>query len=270
VTLPNYILRRYSEPGGVRLAKRVELVPVAGVCPVCHLNIIWRKFNGTEQVDGVWQNEQYYHYVCRPRPESYVEYGPPSRRDDDKVPQGNLDNEEYRYWIGTSERDYLFAMCRACRKSKYGKLERQQHFKDPDFLVNGDPCTTRLVKAYKKLMDSTLCLVCKEKRWGRSRWGVPLCESSECIRKWKFSQDEYLALKFQLELQVKKSDFLKRKAEGKEPLVIPPPRMGEFVILPNDKPTNRSYCHHCNMFTDAPAHTEIHMHAVMKGEIYED
>lgn len=262
MTLPNYILRRYSEPGGVRLPKRITLEPIAGICPVCEKNVLFRKFNGTEQVDGCQQNGAFYHYVCRPRP-AYNEYGPPARHDDDRVPPGNLSNEEYRYWIGCSESDYIFAMCRACRKSRYGKLEREQHFKDPDFLVNGDPCTTRLVNAYKQLADSTLCLICKEKRYGRARWGVPLCESSDCIRKWKFGQERYIMLEHQLELQVKKAEFHKRKAEGKE-------RMGEFVIISGDKPTTRAYCPSCRMFTDAPAHAELHMHGVATGEIYED
>jgi len=265
MALPNYILQRFSKPGGVRLAKKEEYVPIAGICPICLRNVIWRKYvsGGAEQVDGVYQNGVYYHWQCRPS--TYEVYGPP-KVDDAKVPAGNLDNEEYRYWVGGPQEDYVFAMCRACKKCKYGKPERQQHFKDPDFLVNGDPCTTQLVNAYKYLMESKLCLVCKQNRYNRSRWGVPLCEQPECLRKWKFSTDKYIALEFQLELQRKKQAFHDRKAAG----TLHSPKMGEFTVLPSDKPTRLPWCKYCQMFTDNTIHAEIHMDKIGRGEIIED
>jgi hypothetical protein len=262
VTLPNYILRRYSEPGGVRLAKRIQLENTAGICPTCLKNVVFRKFNGTEQVDGVNQNGTFYHYTCRPRPQSWEEYGTPARTvDDGKVPLGNLSNEEYRYWVGSQYEGYVFAMCRACKKSKYGKHEREAHFRDPDFLVNGEQCTTRLVNAYKMLDHMTLCLVCKEKRYNQSMYGVPLCRRAECIKKWKFSTDRYIMLEHQLELQIKKQEFHQRK--GRE-------RMGEFVILPPDKATTEIWCPHCHMTVSNPAHAEHHMDMIERGEICED
>jgi hypothetical protein len=101
-----------------------------------------------------------------------------------QVPQGNLIEDDYRYWkgfaISTANADE--GTCRWCQllfKSRPRMLEHH----------NKGNCKQHLAALYRyaKLSSKAqhYCLACKRETTG-ARWGIPLCDSAECISSWKF------------------------------------------------------------------------------------
>ena len=236
MTLPSHILRRFVCSGGVRLAKRASIEPEqAGICPTCHQPVLRKKMLAVWQVDGICKNDIYFHYGCQP----YTQIDPWYRRgDEDKIEmKGNLDPEEYRYWIGFRDEYSHWAMCRCCGKQVYSKEDRIKHFRDPDYLVGTNQCSTRLVLAYKKMLASQACAACKKPRFGKEKWGVPLCEQASCVNHWKFNQYAiYIRLKYELSEQAKRAG----------------------TDFPPEKQTIRVYCQMCRLYEDSVNHAEIH------------
>jgi len=272
MSLPDYILRRYVHAGGVRLPKRELLESeIAGTCPKCSKVVVWKKMLSGRQVDGRWWRGDYFHFGCAtPDEESDFatwQNGWLSRRERAEagiiVPKGNLEPEEYRYWVGSdlAPADSRWALCRCCRTSTYGKDQRIAHFRDPDFMVGGDQCSTRLVNAYKKMAGITICLVCKQDRKGKEKWGVPLCGSPTCEKAWKFAQDRYISIELELRRQKAAAEFEENRKKGK---------IVKAFIDCGDKPTSRPYCEACRMFADNEAHYECHRQKVIRGEIHAD
>ena len=189
MTLPIYFLRRLGMPRGHRLTSSKPPEEVVGTCPACHKPVFRKTFLGVKQVTGIYHGTDYYHYGCQP----IQEWETYHRHQSDKVrvELGNLSQEEYRYWIGYVAKASTWAQCRACRTVTYSAREREEHFKDKNFLVGGNQCTVRLVNAYKIMLTSTLCVVCKQQRWGGQKWGVPLCDRPECEKLWKFDMTKW-------------------------------------------------------------------------------
>ena len=166
------------------------------VCPVCLQSI-----KGT---DWVYRQAQHIHKICekafeagvrgvRPLPPSSLETNRRARRRagfhktvGTTVPDGNLGDSEYRFWVGVKEDCSMFAMCRACRMSVYGEKERENHKKDEKLHVAGMACTQQLIEVYKRLLTDGRCVVCNGYTKGK-KWGVPLC-GEKCEEIWKFSQ----------------------------------------------------------------------------------
>lgn len=248
MTIPAYILRRFVAPGGVRLAKRADFTDIAGECPTCHNPVIWKKFQSSRQLEGVDRNGHVYHYGCQPFTRVYPGEDPwcTDQAEKKAILPGNLDVEEYRYWIGFKDRASLYAKCRCCGTEVYGPKDRAKHFRDSDFLIGTNQCTTRLVLAYKQLLDiSTSCIVCKKQRFNQQKWGVPLCEQPECINGWKFDTHAlYVGLRARLH------DQARRALEGLEP-----EKKKAIVIC---GVPGRVYCEGCKLYEDNPNHAEIH------------
>lgn len=256
MTLPHYILRRFVEPGGERQEKRKEFVRVAGICEACDKAVVYRKIMGVEQIDGIWYNGAVYHYQCRQAAGPFL-----SRRN--KVLKGNLEEEEYRFWVGTPEQGMGFSMCRACRTSIYNKLDRDGHFKDPKFSIGGLQCSVRLVNAYKKLSDLTQCLICKKQRFGHTRWGVPICDSPTCESNWKFNQQRWMPLEAELFRNKKRAIF-----EAKALVVVGEPEIVKAVSYIDTPAGARAWCKLCNMYCDNEGHEFEHTQRLVGG-VYE-
>jgi ribosomal protein L37AE/L43A len=108
--------------------------------------------------------------------------------------QGNLpSNDMYRYLIGSPMPISKRWVCRCCMKSIYqGVKEWKDHVgrscdDDPVNIGNkyGLPHTSRLVNAYKILLNKKDCVVCGKDAHGKEKFGLPLC-SDRCVGDWKF------------------------------------------------------------------------------------
>lgn len=137
------------------------------------------------------------------------------KRMQDKIPQGNLEESEYRFWIGIPEANLMsqYSMCRACRQTAYSTKERLAHKDDASKAVGGDPCTTQLTHCYRNLsFHMDMCLVCKKPRHKATKWGVPLCKEASCLRSWKFSHDRWIPLEIELKELRARAEALKSAA----------------------------------------------------------
>lgn len=244
MTLPLYILRRFTEPGGNRLRKLPSLAEslpdIAGICPRCLGNVFYSRIQGVQAVNGIFRDTEFWHYGCAPNGGPAVE-SKATRKS--RVPKGNLLPEEYRFWIGYKEPASKWARCRACRKEVFGDDKaRTKHFSDPQFRVDGCQCTTRLVECYSKMEDVMACIVCKRQRFGNTKWGVPLCERPECHTEWMFSEERHISLEFRLRQQVKDADLKS------------PTGVGEW-------------CTTCKLFTNQSGHEEIHNARLISGNV---
>jgi hypothetical protein len=102
------------------------------------------------------------------------------------------------------------------------------------------------------------CIVCKQFRGGKQRWGVPICGGSNCIEEWKFGFDQWVYLYQELDLQVKKAEFNAHK-ESKTPPTLP-------GFIATGKIASRMWCDLCQMFRDNEAHEGMHRQNLLKGE----
>ena len=93
---------------------------------------------------------------------------------------GNLENGEYRYWHGSSEKNSNFSKCRMCSSVAMNAAARQDHQKTTQ-------CCKNLVAVYKLMlsMNHPVCAVCGNVTHNRE-WGVPMCRNDKCPPAWKF------------------------------------------------------------------------------------
>jgi hypothetical protein len=196
--VPDYILRQALRPWGRRFPKRGPSVPwpmpnwtakpfvasgeITKKCTTCGLGI----YGG-----GVFKAEgTQYHFQCEP------EYMPLRRTSwKEEIPKGNLEDSEYRFWVGSVAVSAGFSMCRACHKFVYTKHERIVH--KGNVAEGAEPCTKRLTDAYKLLHPHNKCVVCEEQTFSQ-RWGVPLCQTRDCIRRFMFETSYWWQLEMAL------------------------------------------------------------------------
>jgi hypothetical protein len=217
------------------------------------------KIMGAFQVQGIYRDGFFYHYHCIPVARDWRT----NREEESKVLKGNLEPEEYRFWIGSKESYTTYAMCRCCRTSVYSSIDRKAHLNDEKFAVAGDRCAIRLTKVYAILLEWQVCLVCKKQRFNNKKWGVPLCDRSECHMEWKFGQAKFVAVESLLNQQLKKAEFLAREKVGKTST--------SFAIQESKGVTVfRPWCKVCQMYSDNAAHSEIHAAALIEGKIISD
>lgn len=195
--IPDYILRQALQPWGRRFPKRPERVPwpvpswevksftrsqeIIKKCTACNLEI----FGGGVFHEGGVQ----YHFQCEP------EYLPMRRTSwKEEIPKGNLEDSEYRFWVGSRAESAGFAMCRCCHKFVYTKHERITH---KQMEGGKEPCTKRLTDAYKLLHPHNKCVVCEEQTFSQ-HWGVPLCKTASCIKRFMFETSYWWQLEMAL------------------------------------------------------------------------
>ena len=99
------------------------------------------------------------------------------KRPDWNTPGGNLENQDYRFWIGAHDPKVKFSQCKACCLDSWSAEQRLEH--------KAIGCTKILVAAYKLLLRAMLCVIC-DAETSNTRWGVPIC-SPGCEERWKFA-----------------------------------------------------------------------------------
>jgi hypothetical protein len=83
---------------------------------------------------------------------------------------GNLNNAEYRFWIGTQNPASRYAECRLCHEPAYTMLARMKHQQETGH-------TKALILAYDLLKLDARCLVC-DNPTKLEYWGIPICSNS--------------------------------------------------------------------------------------------
>lgn len=94
-----------------------------------------------------------------------------------KRSKGNLPNNEYRFWVGSSFENSSWSQCRGCLASISSGETRKLHLS-----TNG--CARKIVEAMKILHVIPFCICCG-KATSQEKWGVFLC-SADCQETWKF------------------------------------------------------------------------------------
>lgn len=191
--VPIWLLRQQFRPRFMRFPRLVR----AEDCPGCH-----KKADGAQ----VSKMGKWWHNVCwikhlKTDPTVAAIITPVKWEGNRVVPRlpgevlgvsGNLNNEEYRFWIGSPNRISGVAQCRACRKVCHDAFERIAHKDDKTCHVGGETCNRRLVNAYGMLLAQHKCVVCREQTY-QSIYGVPICQKN-CIERWRYSNIEWPAL----------------------------------------------------------------------------
>jgi ferredoxin len=91
-------------------------------------------------------------------------YRPTRKRGETPAQVGNLNNNDYRFWIGCSNPASEYSMCRACGTICFNSAHRFYH-------KETEKCTDILVEVYKLALRERLCLVC-EKSHGQGEVGL--------------------------------------------------------------------------------------------------
>lgn len=107
--------------------------------------------------------------------------------------KGNLNNEEYRFFIGKFDSTLVVSTCRWCGDAFYSAKARKDH--------EGIDCHRALTDLYKKLIALKKCAICQA-YCSKTYWGVPLCGDS-CQEEWRFTMPDYL--KKYIVVQIEKS-----------------------------------------------------------------
>lgn len=259
--IPFYLMRRLVIPGGGRPSKRpIFENMIAGLCAACDRPVMWLKVKGVKDLDGVWRSGDYYHRgVCEPAPVR----GWSRDWDMPSVVAGNLNQEEYRFWIGMKVSrfgDSTRAICRACRKEVWSFEARKLHKEETKYWVGNENCTTRLVTVYKRLLSQPECIICHKNRFGGKKWGVPICEQPECESEWKFGEQRWAALEKELYEQQQKAAFMEERGlKGNlSPVQVYNHDTGAYIT--------KAWCNMCQMMADNPKHEETHVALILKGE----
>lgn len=142
--VPNWILRRMTLPWGARL-------PEAPKKPVVTYG--------------------------RYQPMGGGHFGEWSDMENGKPRKGNLANEQYEFYAGSSYPASDFASCRWCGDSLYSNFMREEHFAHTE-------CSQMIKKAAVLLRRDGLCVQCDTKT-NKATWGVPLCGAT-CVARFKF------------------------------------------------------------------------------------
>ena len=107
--------------------------------------------------------------------------------DTPRILSGNLEEYEYRFWIGDNLSQSLRSTCRACGEVCYGRDDRMRHKSRGKEIYTSDvSCLYVLTQCYKTLLYKRKCLVCGKETYGE-KWGIPLCKD-ECLQTWKFDE----------------------------------------------------------------------------------
>lgn len=183
---------RMSRPNPPNLAPVIALDgTIVKKCSLCYMVIL---------SGGVfYANNIQYHHECEPNKIVVDQQNwPPRMRnrhmDHDPLPSGNLDDSEYRFWVGHMAEKAVFSSCRRCYKFCYSAEERLEHKRVP----NGtDACTIQLVRAYNRLSQKNKCMICSSQSFYR-RWGVPLCQVGNCVKRFMFETSHWIPLEMEL------------------------------------------------------------------------
>ena len=255
--LPTWFVKRYM-PSGAQLSKfpikswlrnggsynptRNWTPGVERPCAVCGKQVYVTFILGQQQLEGVFRGGEYFHRDHAPlegsKPGDWRKQGDVDRNL--IIPKGNLEEGEYRYWVGTRDISATMGICRACRFATYSREQRIAHQNDDSKAINGSRCPERLVKCYNLLLSVSTCIVCKGTRHIKGKWGVPICKAPLCEIRWKFDLERYISLEAQL-----------AKMRRRATVAISPDTTGVESL-------GRIWCSQCQMFEDNVNHNETH------------
>lgn len=89
---------------------------------------------------------------------------------------GNLSNEAYRFFKGSSIMSSDYFQCRGCGAEEYVRARKLVHMKE---------CRQLIEVITKLLRRDKICVVCNTQTQ-KERWTVPLC-CEGCVNKWRFT-----------------------------------------------------------------------------------
>src|SRR5579884_2503070 len=128
--VPEWVLRNLILPQGQRLPQwkpftpeTARPVPEIDLCFVCRKNIICQpkwyddKLRRFRCADCHKRYEDLQKNTKQSRFENKVYALPPSQ--EETIPEGNLEEDDYRFWIGVLYKMSGFAICRCCGESLY-------------------------------------------------------------------------------------------------------------------------------------------------------
>jgi hypothetical protein len=102
------------------------------------------------------------------------------KRSNSSPVRGNLREEQYRFWNGSSIPTQNIATCRWCRHWAYGQQAMQDHQSKTDH--------TRILREIydcaRAFKSKPMCFVCGT-HTRHERWGIPLCATNTCLNKWR-------------------------------------------------------------------------------------
>lgn len=89
---------------------------------------------------------------------------------------GNLNNGDYRYFVGRVNKSDPVAQCRWCREPLMSQSLRKKH--------KSNKCQEKLTKVFREMLQGRHCATCG-KHTTAENWGVPLCLGT-CLDSFKF------------------------------------------------------------------------------------
>lgn len=81
--------------------------------------------------------------------------------------KGNLENEDYRFFIGSYNKNEMYSQCRVCLKLLFTKAARKAHGSEYG-------CCLLLTNTSKALLKTDTCVVCGEHCYA-AKWGFHMC-----------------------------------------------------------------------------------------------
>lgn len=175
VRVPYGLIRALCYPGGTRLAPRVS-----GVRPpepeVMALDIPWvNPGNWTQSSRGYTPAGT----VISPTTMTMVPTRPVIVPDGLMDSMGNLSNEAYKFFKGSTIRASHFFQCRGCGKDEYVKERKLVHMK---------ACRPLMQAIEDRVRRDKVCVICNQST-SKERWRIPMC-SEICVTKWRFSNPD--------------------------------------------------------------------------------
>lgn len=179
-TVPLALLMQLAHPFGQRLSKRVEFKkPVAP--PYCPAYTPGRYRAGPTQRNLLQSDVAI------------------------TVISGNLLNTDYRYWVGSVNKESTYSCCRCCHQAYHSAETRTAHH-------NAGDCKTIIASTQRALRLVNLCGVCGNYAQRRI-WGMPLC--FRCEPGWKFTPGGH----FETRMNILKRTFEEDSEESKQTLL---------------------------------------------------
>lgn len=159
MAMPLWILRSITQPYGSRLPK-VQLLAKPKTNGSRYLPMIYQGDDDWNGGNTIWTAN-----------DREIVNG--------KVVDGNLENQEYEFFMGSAWADAQRAVCRFCGETMWVKALRKEHFAKTD-------CSQNIKKIAALLRRDKKCVIC-DTGSNRTIYGLPICKV-ECLAKFKFAQ----------------------------------------------------------------------------------
>jgi len=119
--------------------------------------------------------------------------------------QGNLPNDEYRFFVGKYEKTWMASTCRWCG-SLFHNVDGRKRHKDAK-------CKEKLTRLYARILPNKRCVACNAVTT-REYWGLPFC-SVVCENTWRFTEPPVFRSYLDREKKQLEAERLFREANAK-------------------------------------------------------